>query len=376
MSTAAAQSHAATATSGGNGVTGAPAPTGPGATSASADRSNTVPLWRRLIVRPELTAVVGTIVVFVFFAINAGANGFLTWAGTSSYLDVAATVGILAVPVTLLLISGQFDLSIGSQVGTAGIVVSYVVVVQGQSPWVGLLVGVAVAVVVGGINGILVAYTAIPSFLVTLATMYVLSGVTLAFIQNQTQQTSISGLNGAAGEGSLFMTLFSGTHWGVPVSVFWWVGVTALGVFVLAWTKFGNWVYVAGGNSEAGKRMGVPVRRVHLVLYIMVGIAAVIVALLMTTQVDQADVNRGVGMEFQAAVAAVIGGALITGGYGSPLGTLFGALLFGMVSQGFFYTDIASSLFTAFLGVMLLAAVSINHWLKIRSMSTRKKVTS
>ena len=348
-------------------------PTTNAVTPIAAGQRSSASLTRRLLVRPETTAVLGTIVVFIFFAVTAGSNGFLTWQGTKTYLEVSATIGIIAVPITLLLISGAFDLSVGAAVGTTGMVVSYVAVELGWSVWLALLAGIVAAVVIGTCNGVLVAFTRIPSFLVTLAMLYILQGVTVAVIHELTDQTTIAGLNDVAGEASVFEFMFAGEHLGLPVSVYWWVGLTVIAAVILTRTKFGNWVYVTGGNREAGERLAVPVRRVHVVLYIAVALAAVIVAVLQTTKVNQADVNRGFGMEFQAAVAAVIGGTLITGGYGSPLGTLVGALLFGMVSQGFFYTDLQTAWFSAFLGVMLLIAVSINQWLKARSMSSSKR---
>jgi simple sugar transport system permease protein len=324
-------------------------------------------LFLRLLLRPETTAVVGTILGFAFFAVTAGGNGFLTWEGTTNYLDVAATIGILAVPVTLLLIAGEFDLSIGAAVGATGILVSYLVVDAGVPFWAAVLAGLGGSVLLGLLNGLLVAFTRIPSFLVTLAVMYLLQGLTLSVTASLTSQTSIAGLNEHA-SGDPLLKLFQGEVLGLPISVWWWIGITGVSALVLGRTKFGNWIFVAGGNAEAGTRMGVPVRRVRTTLYVATACAALIIALISTAQVNQADAARGTGMEFQAAVAAVIGGSLITGGYGSPVGTMFGALLFGMVSQGFFFTQIDGNYFLAFLGGMLLVAVGVNQYVRARSM--------
>lgn len=353
-------------------VEGASAPGSVQAEPAHRFSGSQLPLWRRLIVRPELTAVAGTIVAFTFFAVTSGSSGFLTYLGTINYLSVAATIGILAVPVTLLLVAGEFDLSIGAAVGATGVLVSYVVVELQLPLGVGLLAGFAIAVVIGLINGLLTTYTGIPSFLVTLAMMFALEGLAVALTKKVTGQTSINGLNKVAGDDPLF-ALFSGSYFGVPVDVIWWVGLTLLAAFILAKTKFGNWIYVSGGNADAGARMGVPVRFTKILLYIGTACSAVLVGVLFTTQVNQADATNGAGMEFQAAVATVIGGALITGGYGSPIGTFFGALLFGMVAQGFFYTDIDGAYFSTFLGVMLLLAVGLNQYLRISSMRARSK---
>lgn len=351
---------------------GEPTRAGAGGTMRESGSRQGRGLVRGILLRPELTAVAGTVAAFVFFAVVAGSNGFLSQLGTINYLSVAATVGILAVPVTLLLVAGEFDLSIGAAVGATGILISYVVVIEGWPLWLGLATGLLTAVAIGLINGLLITFTGIPSFLVTLAMMFALQGLTVALTKRATGQTSVNGLNIAAGDDPLF-SLFAGSLFGLPAEVLWWVGLTLLGAFLLSKTKFGNWIYVSGGNADAGARMGVPVRMTKVVLYVATACSAVIVAVLFTAQVNQADAGTGVGMEFQAAVATVIGGALITGGYGSPLGTFFGALLFGMVSQGFFYTDIDGAYFLTFLGVMLLLAVGVNQYLRTASMRARTR---
>jgi simple sugar transport system permease protein len=315
------------------------------------------------ILRPEFVAVLGTLGVFLFFALDAGGSGFLTWLGTTTYLDVAANVGILAAPITLLLIAGEFDLSVGAAVGTVGIVEAYVVVDHHWPFWAGVLLAVLAAALIGLINGLIVVSLKIPSFLVTLAMMWALQGATLAFTKRFTNQTFITGIGDSAAHDHVGR-LFAGSAAGLPMSVWWWLVVTLVAAWVLQRTRFGNWVYAVGGAREAAVRSGVAVRRVKVLLFMGVTVSAVIVATLSSLVVNEADVNRGPGMEFQAVVAVVIGGGLISGGAGSPIGTMFGALLFGMVSQGFFFTNIDSNWFLAFLGVVLLIAVTINQYVR------------
>jgi simple sugar transport system permease protein len=324
-------------------------------------------LIRALMVRPELTAGIGTVLVFVYFAVSAGSNGFLTAGGTWNYLSIAAQLGILAGPVALLLIGGEFDLSVGAVVSTTGIVMAYPVVYHGWPMWAGVLLAVATAAGIGAINGILVTRSRIPSFLVTLAMMFVLQGVTLVFTKAVSGQTAISGISKSVG-GEFTHGLFGGDLYGVPAVVLWWLGVTAVCSYVLQVSRRGNWVYAAGGNPDAAERVGVPIKRVKIALFMGTAVSASIVAVLSAVLVDQAQIGTGTGLEFQAVVAAVIGGCLISGGYGSPLGAAFGALLFGIVSQGFFFTNIDNNWFYAFLGIMLLAAVAINQLTRSRVM--------
>src|SRR6476469_8411077 len=154
---------------------------------------------RRLLVRPELGAVAGSIAIWVFLAIVAGPRGFLSLSGTATYLSVASDLGILAVAVALLMIGGEFDLSIGSITGACGMIVVVLSVQYGWNIWAAIVVALAVAVGVGFLNGYLVLRTGLPSFIVTLASMFVLRGATIGFTRLLTGRTQVGGLQEAAG---------------------------------------------------------------------------------------------------------------------------------------------------------------------------------
>jgi simple sugar transport system permease protein len=327
---------------------------------------------RALILRPELTAIAGTVAVFLFFAFNAGSNGFLTFVGTRNYLEVAAEVGIVAVPVTLLLIAGEFDLSVGVLIGVSGIAVAYTMQTFHLPLWAGLLVGFAVSGMVGLINGLIVVRMNIPSFLVTLATMFIVKGVGLAVTLILVGTSQIFTVK-AGVQGDWILPFLSGSIFGLNISIFWWVGITLVAAYVLENTHFGNWIYASGGNREAALNMGVPVGAVKITLYVLTSLSATLVSTLAMMVVDQADVAQGAGKEFEAVTSAVIGGAAITGGFGSPIGSLFGALMFGMVSQGFFYTNIDDNWFYAFVGAMLLLAVAINTYIRQTAMRSSQR---
>jgi len=326
--------------------------------------------WRTLLLRPELTAIVGTIAVFIFFAVTAGSDGFLTSGGTINYLQVSAEIGIIAVPVTLLLIAGEFDLSVGSVVGTSAMLMAYLIIDKRWPLALAFPIGLIFGAAVGCANGFLTVRTRIPSFLVTLATSYILAGAGIALSNSIVGTTQIYGLSEAL-KGDPLLRAFTGTLLGLPVEIWWWFGITLVGTYVLVFTPFGNWVYACGGNRESARNTGVPVRRVKVVLFTWTAMASCIVGLLSSFTTDGADVTNGADKMFQAPVAAVIGGALLTGGYGSVIGTAFGALLFGMVSQGFFYTSIDGNWFEAFLGGMMLIAIFVND--HVRRLSLRQR---
>jgi simple sugar transport system permease protein len=314
--------------------------------------------------------VAGAVVVFAFFAVIAGDEGFLTKNGAVNYLEVAAQVGILATTVTLLMIAGEFDLSVGSMIGAAGVMLALPVTELGWPLWLALTFTCAGAVLIGLINGLLVVRTGMPAFIVTLAALFILRGVTIGVTGLVTDSTQVVGV-GDALEGDALLPLFAGEVGGLPVSIFWWLGLTVLAAWLLAQTRFGNWTFASGGDAAAARSAGVPVRRVKVTLFCGTALSAALVGVLVVLGTGSADVLGGELKEFEAITAAVIGGTLLTGGYGSVVGAALGALIFGMVSQGIFFTGVAADWFQAVLGSMLLGAVLVNQLARKRALETR-----
>jgi simple sugar transport system permease protein len=332
------------------------------------ERVRDVGVLRRVLTRPELAAVAGAILVFAFFAVVAGDSGFLTLGGTASYLEIAAQLGIVAVPVSLLMISGEFDLSVGSMVGAAGMVIAISTTEYGLPLLAGVLLAFALAAAVGFLNGYLVIRTGLPSFIVTLGMLFALRGLTIGFARLLTGRTQI-GL-GDAGSGVL-QPLFAGSVADFSVSIVWWILLALLGTWVLQRTVFGNWIFGTGGDANAARNVGVPVNRVKVSLFVCTALSAALLATIQVLDAGSADVLRGNLLELQAIAAAVIGGVLLTGGYGSVIGALFGALIFGMVQQGIFFTGVSTDWFQVFVGVMLLVAVVFNNFIRKRASEAR-----
>jgi simple sugar transport system permease protein len=320
-----------------------------------------------VLARPELTAVVGTIIVFVFFAVFTGQAGFLTLPMTRNYLEVGAEIGIIAAPVTLLMVAGEFDLSVGSMVAASEAIMGYLAVDSGWPLPAALAAALVVATVVGTINGFLVVKTKLPSFIITLAMLFILRGAAQGGLRMLVGTSTVDGIRDAT-VGDPLAVLFASSIGPFSISLVWWILVTMLAAWLLEKTAFGNWIYATGGDQRAAVRLGIPVKKVKILLYIAVAVSTTLVAALDMYAINQSDANAAVGREFEVVTAAVIGGALLTGGYGSPIGSLFGALLFGMVDQGFFFTPLPDVWFMTFLGLMLLAAVLINNYARLQAM--------
>ena len=336
------------------------------------ERVRKTSLARRLLARPELGAVGGAVAVWIFFALVAGDRGFLTLRGTATYLEVAAELGILAVAVALLMIGGEFDLSVGSIIGASGMLMTILAVQYGWPLWAALLAVVVFAVAAGLFNGYLVIKTGLPSFIVTLATLFIFRGATIGLTRLVTGRTQLGGLNESSGY-DLAHTLFASdipiAGVGFPVSILWWMALAALATWLLLRTPFGNWIFGAGGDARAARNTGVPVERVKVTLFVGTALAASFVGVMQAVAFSGADVLRGELREFFAIIVVVIGGTLLTGGYGSAIGAVFGALIFGMVRQGIVFAGVDADWFQVFLGVMLLLAVLINHWVRRRAIA-------
>ncbi|MGH7500797.1 MAG: ABC transporter permease [Longimicrobiales bacterium] len=314
---------------------------------------------RWLAARPELGALAGALLVWAIFAIAAGAP-FRSTDGTAAILNAAAPLGILAVAVALLMIGGEFDLSVGSTIGLAGMAIMLLTRHFAWPLWPALVATFVLCAAIGFANGYLVVRTGLPSFLVTLGTLFILRGVTIAVPRWLTRRTQLGGLDQVAGYDSAHAFFASQPAGNFSISIVWWLGVAMIASWVLLRTRWGNWIFGAGGNADAARRLGVPVDRVKIALFVTTALAACLVATTQVVRFTGADALRGQQQEFRAIIAAVIGGTLLAGGYGSASGAVLGALIFGMVQQGIVITGVDADWFQVFLGAMLVLAVLVN----------------
>ncbi|MFI6291018.1 ABC transporter permease [Nonomuraea sp. NPDC050790] len=317
---------------------------------------------RRLLIRPELGAVVGAIIVFAFFAAQSAV--FRSPAGIANWLDPAATLGIMAVAIALLMIGGEFDLSAGVLTGTTGLILVTLATEYGVNVWLAMVISLAVALGIGFLNGLVVTRTKLPSFIVTLGSFLMLQGINLGVTKLITGTVQVSGLRTASGFESA-RVIFAGTIQIGPahfrVAILWWLAATALATWVLMRTRAGNWIFAAGGNEQAARAVGVPAARTKIALFMTTAFAAWLVGSIMALRYTSVQANIGIGQEFIYIIAAVIGGCLLTGGYGSAIGAAIGAVIFGMADKGIVFLGWDADWFKFFLGAMLLLATLANR---------------
>ncbi|HZP18893.1 MAG TPA: ABC transporter permease [Bauldia sp.] len=325
-------------------------------------RIRRISLANRIVERPEVGAAIGLLALWVAFALIGGDSGFLSGRGIASYLNIAAQVGIVSTTVTLLLIAGEFDLSIGSIVGFCGMIIALGTTQAGWPLWLALLASLAFALAYGFGVGILVVRFGLPSFIITLGGLFLLRGATIGFSRTIAQQPYIGGVKKAIGDDPLQFWFAGSFQDSVDVGFLWWIGLVIVAAVILTKTRFGNWIYAAGGSASAARASGVPVARVKIILFMAVAASGTLLAAVQVLSLGSADSFRGQGKEFEAAITAVIGGTSLSGGTGSIIGTAIGALTLGVVRQGLFFAGVDYDWYQAILGLMLLVAVLINHY--------------
>ncbi|WP_326653579.1 ABC transporter permease [Streptomyces sp. NBC_01750] len=327
---------------------------------------------RKLLGRPELGSVVGAVAVFIFFSFVA--DSFLRASSLSTVLYAASTLGIMAVPVALLMIGGEFDLSAGVLVTSSALVSSMFSYQMTANVWVGVFVSLLVTLAVGVFNGFMLTRTKLPSFIITLGTFLMLTGLNLGFtklISGTVSTKSIADMEGFESAKKLFASQLTLGDVTLKVTILWWFVLVALATWILLRTRFGNWVFAVGGGADAARAVGVPVNRTKIGLYMGVAFAAWVSGQHLLFSFDVVQSGEGVGNELTYIIAAVIGGCLITGGYGSAIGSAVGAFIFGMTSKGIVYAEWNPDWFKFFLGAMLLLATLLNAWVRKRAEASK-----
>jgi simple sugar transport system permease protein len=338
---------------------GAPAlrPATPGKTPPLDKRST----LQRFVAMPEfgplllLVAMVG-----VFYAINPA---FLSPLNVSNTLTFTVELGLIALGMTLLMTSGEFDLSVGSVFGFAPVLM-WTLFNAGFLPLeASFLVAMIVAAGIGLVNGIFVTRLKIPSFLVTLGMLLVVRGTALFITSGFPQRTWDA-------EGRLLAEILVGDVFVGPfriyASLFWFVGFALLLGYVLTRTKAGNWIQAAGGNPQAARARGVKVGRTKVLLFMLTASLAAFAGMISSIRTAAANPNSGTGYELEVIAMVVIGGTVLTGGRGTILGTVLGTLILRTMRNGIVLIGVPGLAYNIFVGAIILGMMALHSWLERR----------
>lgn len=300
--------------------------------------------------QPELGALIAFL--FVFGGFSIAAKGFLSLATAAGVLTVIAELGIVSIGIALLIISGEFDLSVGSILAVSSMSCA-ILLRSGVGDLLACAAALVFACTLGFLNGVIVVRARIPSFITTLGTMMLWRGILLAISGGLPTVPFF-------GESVVFNLLNSRLKADFRSSAFWFTAVALIAQFVLRHTKYGNWIYATGGNKEAARALGVPILRVKLINFILSGFLAGLAGLIQLARFRTVDALRGQGMELEAIAAAVTGGVSLKGGYGTILGAVLGVFIIGMVRTGLLLAKAPPYWYQAFVGIILIIAVIIN----------------
>ncbi len=341
-------------------LTSAPAPGAPLDAKASMPKVSLGNLLRR----PETGSFIGLVSVFVFFSIFGGET-FLSASGTASWLNIAAELGIIALPVGLLMIAGHLDLSVGSVIPASSMTVAIVSGHFGLPMPVGIAAALGLGLAIGFLNGYLIIRTDLPSFVVTLATLFAVAGLTLGLSVIVAGSTSVA-LQSDPLTKMIFGDFIDGKF---EVVLLWWVAAMLLVGFILSRTKYGNWILALGGDKVSARNAGIPTDKLNVALYMGSGFCSAFVGMCQAILYNSAQVSAGQSFIFNSIIAVVIGGVILTGGYGSVLGIVLGTMTFAIVNQGIYYTGFDANWASLIIGVLLLAAELLNNTFRTMALS-------
>jgi len=325
--------------------------------------------------RPEAGALLGLVAVLIFFGIFGGLN-FLKIAGMSSWLNVAASLGIIAIPVGLLMIAGELDVSVGAMVPAGAMMTAVIAGHFGLSIWYGVAATLAFGIVVGLVNGFMVVRTGVPSFIITLGSLFAVQGILLGLTVLVTKSTNVAIKTEGVAK-SMFGDFISIGGIFPPgqlqVVVLWWILFTICYVYFVHYSKYGNWIFAMGGDKGSARNAGIPTNRMTILLFVLSAVSAAFVGMCQAILFNSAQVSGGQSFIFNAIIAVVVGGVLLTGGFGSIIGIFFGTITFAIVNQGIYYTNFDRNWSSLIIGVLLLAAVLMNNTFRNMALSYAPK---
>ena len=316
-----------------------------------------------LLRRPSTAAILSLLGVLAFYVVFGGVDLFKL-AKAASWVNFAANLGIVAIPVGLLMIAGEMDISIGAMIPAGSITTAIVSGYYGLPIEVGMACALALGVMVGLVNGILTVNTTVPSLIVTLGTLVAMQGIVLSAAVLLTGNASIA-LGAPDWAKLVFGHLIGGSH---QVIILWWIAATLVFGFVLHKTRYGNWIFALGGDKVSARNAGIPTTRLTISLFILSATAASFVGMCQAIQFNSAQVSGGMGYIFNAICCVVVGGVLLTGGFGSVMGIFMGTVTFAIVAQGIYFTQIDRNWSNLIIGAMLLIAVALNEYFRKRAL--------
>ncbi len=304
-------------------------------------------IWLKLNKYPQFSILLSFVLLLVYFGVAT--DGFLSDRNVIGVLRQSVVPMCVAIGMTFILIAGGIDLSVGSVACLSGTVMASLMVKAGMSPALAILCSLLVGVLLGTINGIIIAYMNISSIIVTLAMMITARGLSLVY----------SGARPINEIPDVIIYLGRGYVLGIPIPVLFVALLLVAAGFVLVKTNFGRRIFALGGNEECARLSGINIERTKIAVFAISGLCAGIAGIILTMRLASSQPTMGEGLEMDAISAAVLGGTSIKGGKGYVVGTLIGCLFLAFLTNGFNVLNVSSFWQQVFKGIVLVLAVSL-----------------
>ena len=314
--------------------------------------------WHHRVARSQVTFV-AVVVLLLFLLFSFSAPNFLTLFVVSNVLTFASVFGIVVVGVAFLMISGEFDLSVGSVLALGGCAFVFPLLAD-VPPLVAMLIALAVGALCGLINGVIVVSSGVPSFIATLGTLLAYRGVVNALLRGQsisyvpaTRPVLFEILNGYI----VPINELTQPAGNLRMCTLWFIGLLIAMTIALTRTRYGNWTLAAGGNPAAALAQGVNVKRVKVINFVISGLLAALAGVVLFAQRSSTNQLLGDGLELTAVAATVIGGVALAGGSGTIVGAALGMVLLSMVEQGLVLMGVPNDVFRSIVGAIIIVSV-------------------
>ncbi len=342
-------------------------------TTATAEKSDALPdnggsgrSFNINAVLMEGRALIALVIIVVIFA--ALSDNYLTAGNLTTITKQVAFNAIVALGMLLVILNGGIDLSVGSTVGLTGAVAGnlfrgldmpFTQAIMFPKVWVIVVIAVAVGMLVGWLNGLLIARLNLAPFIVTLGMLYVARGLTQVFLNGQNITNELRGQEGLGNTG--FFDTFASSPLGLPISAWVMIVLAILLSLLLTRTPFGRWLYATGSNERAAQLSGVPVKRVQTRIYVISGLCAGLVGVLQVANISSSTADLGQFYELNAIAAVVIGGAALSGGRGTVRGTIIGAFVIGFLANGLVIVGVSPFWQQVITGAVIILAVAVDQ---------------
>ena len=317
----------------------------------------------RNLFRSPAAASVLSLVATVSFYVLVGRADVLALVSAASWLNFAANLGIVALPVGILMVAGEIDISFGAMIPAGAITTALLSGTYGLPIEIGMLGALSLGVIVGLVNGILSTSTKVPSLLITLGTLTVMQGIVLWAAMHLAGNASIP-LQAPAWAKFLFGQLINNSY---QVIIAWWIILVGVFGLLLHKTSFGNWIYAMGGDKTSARNAGVPTERVTILLFVFSAVSACFVGMCGAILFNITQVSGGMSYIFNVIASIVVGGVLLSGGFGSVMGIFIGTLTFSIVNKGISFTKINPNWANLVIGVVLVLAMVMNEYFRKRA---------